>query len=98
MGFIEENKRSLELVAKHFSGYQIWSEVLWSEVFSYLWSKSMTKFDVPTRSAFWFIWKNSFDHLSKPIHNVILIPFVVFYFEPEKVGKEGEEIRKLEYL
>ena len=58
----------------------------------------MTKFDVPTQRAFWFIWKNAFDHLFKPINDVILIPFVVFYLEPEKVGKEGEEIRKLEYL
>ena len=33
-----------------------------------------------------------------PIHDIIIITFLVFYFESEKSGKEREEIQKLEYF
>ena len=58
----------------------------------------MTKFDVPAQNGFWFTWKSVFDHLCKQIHDVKIITFVVFCFESERVGKEGEQIWKLYYL
>ena len=58
----------------------------------------MAKFDVPAQSSFWVNWKNVSDNLSMPIHGIIIVTFLVFYFESEKSGREREEIQKCNIL
>ena len=87
-----QNKRSLELVTSHSSGYKTSSKKIHVLVPYYL-----TKFDDVMSSSFWVIPKTTSANLCKPIYGINYSTSIC-PFESGKCEKERKKIQKCEYL
>ena len=92
MGKVIKNKRGLELVNSHSSGYKTSSKNFF---ISYILSDQVWWYN---KSCFWVIPKITSANLCKPIHNIINYSTSICPFESQKCKKEGKKLQKLEYL
>ena len=72
MEIVMRSKKGQELVTRHFSGCQIFSEVFYFMIYH------LTTFDAFIQRGFGVFQKIIIGNLFKPFHYVILIPFPAF--------------------